>query len=210
MLTLSVLSSGWDVLAVLVTFFACEVQALRRWERWWRALAAAPGIAVLYVIARIEVDCFIDPGSHWWPDVEVLWWSCFGLGVLSALWVVRSSGMPGRRRDGRRPNEPQEPTRSRAAEAAERRAVGQHGRLLSLLVASLLAGACAVAPSAPATEEDVERLEPAAMAGQHEAIRGLFELYTRSDGAVSEGIDQVLGTCARLAPQTFLEELQTF
>ena len=75
---------------------------------------------------------------------------------------------------------------------------------------TLLACACAVRPNAPATEDDVIALEPAAAAGEREAIRALFDVHAQGDGAVAEGADMVLGTCARRVPQVFLEELVRF
>jgi len=99
------------------------------------------------------------------------------------------------------------------AVAAER--AGWAGLMMiqrSILFASLLACACAVAPPAPPTEDDVVRLEAAALAGQREAIRGLFELRARAHGPVTnvgvlEVSDMILGNCARLSPRIFLEAL---
>jgi hypothetical protein len=59
-----------------------------------------------------------------------------------------------------------------------------------------------------ATEADVFALESSALAGNREAIRSLFNLYSRSDGAVSEDIDIVLGNTIRKHPKVFLEELK--
>jgi len=78
-----------------------------------------------------------------------------------------------------------------------------------ILAVALLTCACAVPAHASPTEDDVIALEPAAVAGDREAIRALFDL-ARGDGAIAEGADMVLGTCARLVPQVFLEELVGF
>jgi hypothetical protein len=74
------------------------------------------------------------------------------------------------------------------------------------LVCAVLLG-CAAAPASEwATEDDVVRLEPGALAGDRAAIRALFEL--RADGAVAEAIDVVLGSTIRPWPALFLQELQ--
>ncbi len=64
---------------------------------------------------------------------------------------------------------------------------------------------CASRAPTFATEDDVVRLEPAALAGDRAAIRALFTMC--ADGAVAEYIDDVLGKTVRVAPQVFLEEL---
>ena len=77
-------------------------------------------------------------------------------------------------------------------------------RVLSLAI-PLVAAACASRAPTYATEDDVIRLEPAALAGDRAAIRALFAMC--ADGAVAEGINDVLGKTVRVAPQVFLEEL---
>jgi len=59
-----------------------------------------------------------------------------------------------------------------------------------------------------ATEQEVIALQASAEKGNRLAIRKLFELYKRSDGAVSEDIDVALGHTIRRFPRLFLEELQ--
>ncbi len=51
-------------------------------------------------------------------------------------------------------------------------------------------------------------LKKSAEAGDREAVRKLFGFYPRSDGAVTEDIDMILGNVARLRPGIFLEELK--
>jgi hypothetical protein len=81
-------------------------------------------------------------------------------------------------------------------------------RLITTIIIILLgAGAPVFADPPPATEADVSALKSSALAGNREAIRSLFNLYPRSDGAVSEYIDIVLGGTIREYPQVFLEEL---
>lgn len=82
-------------------------------------------------------------------------------------------------------------------------------RLIATIVTVLLAAGSEIfAAPPPATEADVLALESSALAGKREAIRSLFNLQTRSDGAVSEYIDIVLGSTIRKYPQLFLEELK--
>ena len=77
-----------------------------------------------------------------------------------------------------------------------------------ILAVTLLSCACTAPPGAAPTEDDVFAVEAAAVAGDREAIRALFDVRNRALGrAVAEGADMVLGTCARLLPQVFLEEL---
>lgn len=80
-------------------------------------------------------------------------------------------------------------------------------RSSSRCLLAVLVGCSGGAPHAPtyATEEDVVRLEPSALAGDRAAIRSLFAMC--ADGAVAESIDDVLGKTVRVAPQVFLEEL---
>lgn len=82
--------------------------------------------------------------------------------------------------------------------------------LLMATIATLLLAAGSETFAAPpsATEADVLALESSALAGKREAIRSLFNLQTRSDGAVSADIDIVLGNTIRKYPQMFLEELK--
>jgi hypothetical protein len=81
------------------------------------------------------------------------------------------------------------------------------GIIKAIMVSLLVVGVPLVAASPPATEADVSALKSSALAGNREAIRALFNLYTRSDGAVSEYIDIVLGDTICEHPQVFLEEL---
>ena len=82
-------------------------------------------------------------------------------------------------------------------------------RIQATLTAVLLvAGSEISAAPPPATEADVLALEASALAGKRDAIRALFNLQTRSDGAVSEYIDIVLGSTIRKNPKVFLEELK--
>jgi hypothetical protein len=82
----------------------------------------------------------------------------------------------------------------------------------AVLAAALAAGSgCANAPTPePATEDDVIALEPAALAGDRAAVRALFELRCRCDGAVLEIDDMILGSTIRPWPQLFLMELQRY
>jgi hypothetical protein len=78
-------------------------------------------------------------------------------------------------------------------------------RSLSLAI-PLLIVACVQHVPTYATEDDVVRLEPAALAGDRAAIRALFAMC--ADGAaVAESIDDLLGKTVRVAPRVFLEEL---
>jgi transcriptional regulator len=72
----------------------------------------------------------------------------------------------------------------------------------------LLACTPALATESGATEADVSALEGKARDGDRESIRQLFQLFQRSDGAVTEAIDIALGRTIRRAPKVFLEELQ--
>lgn len=63
------------------------------------------------------------------------------------------------------------------------------------------------APRARATEAGVAALEPLALGGDRYAIRTLFELHSRADGAVAECADIALGGTICRFPQLFLEEL---
>lgn len=105
-------------------------------------------------------------------------------------------------------NSPQDPAIAAAAIAAQRqrRWAGMLMGRRSPFSVLLLMSACAV-HCMPATESELDQLEGAACAGQGEAIRKLFDLRRRSDGAVAEAIDMVLGVCARRVPLVFLEEL---
>jgi hypothetical protein len=80
-------------------------------------------------------------------------------------------------------------------------------RLITTILILLAVGAPVFAAPPPATEADVSALKSSALAGDRKAIRSLFNLYPRSDGAVSEYIDIVLGGTIRNHPQVFLEEL---
>lgn len=77
-------------------------------------------------------------------------------------------------------------------------------RSLSLAI-PLLTVTCVQHVPTYATEDDVVRLEPAALAGDRAAIRALFAMC--ADGAVAESIDDLLGKTVRVAPRVFLEEL---
>lgn len=61
---------------------------------------------------------------------------------------------------------------------------------------------------ADVAESDVMALQKSAKAGDRGAIRKLFSLYPRSDGAVTEDIDMILGNVTRRHPRLFLEELK--
>ena len=58
------------------------------------------------------------------------------------------------------------------------------------------------------SENDVMALEKSAEIGNRAAVRSLFGFYPRSDGAVTEDIDMILGDVARRHPKLFLEELK--
>jgi len=64
------------------------------------------------------------------------------------------------------------------------------------------------AAQAPLAESDVMALQKGAEAGDRGVIRKLFGFYSRSDGAVTEDIDTILGNVARRHPRKFLEELK--
>ncbi|TAJ16270.1 MAG: hypothetical protein EPO47_07710 [Rugosibacter sp.] len=64
------------------------------------------------------------------------------------------------------------------------------------------------AAQAPLAESDVMVLQKSAEAGDRGVVRTLFGLYPRSDGAVTEDIDMILGNVARHHPRMFLEELK--
>jgi hypothetical protein len=81
------------------------------------------------------------------------------------------------------------------------------GIITAIMLSFLVTGVPLFAASPPATEADVSALESSARAGNREAIRALFSLHARSDGAVAEYIDIVLGGTIRMHPQVFLEEL---
>lgn len=51
-------------------------------------------------------------------------------------------------------------------------------------------------------------LQKNAEAGDRGAVRKLFGFYPRSDGAVTEDIDMILGNVTRRHPRIFLEELK--
>ena len=70
----------------------------------------------------------------------------------------------------------------------------------------VLAAACAEPQPRVATEEDIERLEPAVRAGDRAAIRALFDCDANG-AATTEYKCAVLGTAIRVAPRVFLEEL---
>lgn len=57
-------------------------------------------------------------------------------------------------------------------------------------------------------ESDVMPLQKRAEAGDRGEVRKLFGFYPRSDGAVTEDIDLILGNVARRHPRMFLEELK--
>jgi hypothetical protein len=58
------------------------------------------------------------------------------------------------------------------------------------------------------SESDVMALQKTAEAGDRGAVRQLFGFYPRSDGAVTENIDMILGNVTRHYPRLFLEELK--
>lgn len=64
------------------------------------------------------------------------------------------------------------------------------------------------AAQADLAENDVMALQKSAEAGDRGAVRKLFGFYSRSDGAVTEDIDMILGNVARRHPRLFLEELK--
>src|SRR2546428_91149 len=64
------------------------------------------------------------------------------------------------------------------------------------------------AAQAPLSEHDVLVLAKSAEAGNRNTVRKLFGLYARSDGAVTEDIDTILGNVARRHHRIFLEELK--
>ena len=77
------------VLALCVSFVACEVAALRHWNGTWRVVAMVPGVAFLIVVALILIGGFLDPTSHnLWP-FEILIWSGIGLATLGLLSIFR-------------------------------------------------------------------------------------------------------------------------
>ena len=64
-----------------------------------------------------------------------------------------------------------------------------------LFLAALLSSPlCSCAAEGPVTEADVDSLEAAALAGDRSAVRTLFELRARADGAAAESIDITLGS----------------
>jgi hypothetical protein len=73
-------------------------------------------------------------------------------------------------------------------------------RLLFFYVATCVA-------QTPLTEIDVMLLQKSAESGDRLMVRKLFGYYPRSDGAVTEDIDMILGNVARHHPEMFLEEL---
>lgn len=82
-------------------------------------------------------------------------------------------------------------------------------RLIAAITIILLAAGSEVfTETSTATEADVLALESSALAGNREAIQSLFNLFTRSDGAVSEYIDIVLGNVIPKHPKVFLEEFK--
>ena len=64
------------------------------------------------------------------------------------------------------------------------------------------------AAQADLAESDVMALQQSAEAGDRGAVSKLFGFYPRSDGAVTEDIDMILGNVARRHPRLFLEELK--
>jgi hypothetical protein len=71
----------------------------------------------------------------------------------------------------------------------------------------LLCGAT-YAAQADLAESDVMALQKRAEAGDRGTVRKLFGFYPRSDGAVTEDIDMILGNVTRHHPRLFLEELK--
>jgi hypothetical protein len=57
-------------------------------------------------------------------------------------------------------------------------------------------------------ESDVMTLQKSSEVGDRGAVRKLFSFYPRSDGAVTEDIDMILGNVTRHHPRLFLEELK--
>ena len=78
---------------------------------------------------------------------------------------------------------------------------------IAILGALLLVPTQALWAQARPSEDDVFALSPLARAGDRSAVRQLFELYTRSSGAVTEDIDVILGRVAEAYPVLFLQEL---
>lgn len=72
----------------------------------------------------------------------------------------------------------------------------------------LLMATAASAAESFATEADVAFLEKKVRAGNRAAVQAAFRLRVRSDGAVAEYGDWVLGSVIQRHPKLFLEELQ--
>lgn len=64
------------------------------------------------------------------------------------------------------------------------------------------------AAQADLVESEVMAFQKSAEAGDRGAVRRLFGFYPRSDGAVTEDIDVILGKVTRRYPRIFLEELK--
>lgn len=79
---------------------------------------------------------------------------------------------------------------------------------LHLLVWMLLFYVATCAAQTSLAESDVMALQKSAESGDRRVVRKLFSFYPRSDGAVTEDIDTVLGNVARRYPRMFLEELK--
>lgn len=77
----------------------------------------------------------------------------------------------------------------------------------TLLFAGFLLGTSVALGQGSVSEDTVLALREAAVAGEHSAVRTLFDIYPLTDGAATEDIDVILGEVAREHPRLFLEEL---
>lgn len=72
---------------VTLAFVIASVQALARWQGWWRWLAAAPLLLVSAIALKIIADTSLDPTSHnLWP-FELLA-ATLGAGVLLGILLL--------------------------------------------------------------------------------------------------------------------------
>lgn len=77
------------LLALVLSFVAAEIFAVRRWTGGWRVAALLPGGALIVIVLFILVGTLQDRTSHnLWP-LEIVAWSGGGLVFLGLLGLAR-------------------------------------------------------------------------------------------------------------------------
>jgi hypothetical protein len=76
------------IVALIVGFISLEVLTLRRWQGWWRRLAALPPIALVVMILNIVIGVLRDKTAHnLWP-LEIVAYVAGGFVYLVVLMLL--------------------------------------------------------------------------------------------------------------------------